>query len=270
MSELFAHRRRILQAAAVVPFVVVLFAGCAIVSHQPQTPARKVSYKDLNNPPVPGERYYLLVFGSETFPKIPRFTHSWITFIRVPADGSPLEHHSISWMPSTLFIKTFRPTVEPGVNLTLHESIEMALHYHERISMWGPYEIPPGLYRKFMIQKQFLESGEIGYQCIDTYGEAGWTGDGSNCIHAISDADVMFARQAYPLTYFGDSASLNILRKMAERGAIIDVKTTHDFVLPALKIDQYPITRREYTPPLIPGPLRFGPFVRPGPGDPGP
>jgi hypothetical protein len=259
-----------MRTAAAVPLVLSLFAGCAYVSHQPHTPARKVSYKELNEPAVPGERYYLLIFGSETFPKVPRFTHSWITFIRVPADGTATEHYSISWMPSTLFIKTFRPTIEPGVNLTLHESIEMALHYHERISMWGPYEIPPGLYRKFMIQKRFLESGEIGYQCIDTVGEAGWTGDGSNCIHAISDGDVMFTRQAYPLTYFGDTASLNILRKMAERGAIPDVKATHDEVLPSLKIDDYPIVRREYSPPLIPGPLRFGPFTQPRPGDPGP
>lgn len=270
MSRRFAHLRWLLATAAVVPLVLILFAGCAMLSHQPQTPARKVSYKDLNDPKIPGERYYLLVFGSETFPKVPRFTHSWITFVRVPADGSPPEHNSISWMPSTLFIKTFHPLVEPGVNLTLHESIEMALHYHECVSMWGPYEIPAGLYRKFMIQKQFLESGAIGYQCIDTFGEAGLTGDGSNCIHAISDGDVLFRRQAYPLTYFGDSASLNILRKMAERGAILDVKTTHDEVIPSLKIDQYPIKRREYSAPLIPGPLRFGPFARPGPGDPGP
>src|SRR5262245_17313506 len=131
MSRLIAHHRTILLTTAVVPLVLSLFAGCAMVSHQPHTPARKVSYKDLNDPSVPGERYYLLVFGSETFPKVPRFTHSWITFVRVPADDSPPEHHSISWMPSTLCIKTFRPTVEPGVNLTLHESIEMALHYHE-------------------------------------------------------------------------------------------------------------------------------------------
>ena len=207
-------------------------------------------------------------------PKIPRFTHSWVTFVKAvetaPGTQPIVEDHSISWMPSSLCIRTFRPVVEPGVNLNLHESIKMAQSYHERVSLWGPYEIPPGLFRKLMIQKQYIESGAVGYQCIDTIGEAGFTGEGSNCIHAISDGDVMFARQAYPLTYFGDSASLNILRKIVERGAIADAKTTHDWLIPVLKLDQYEITRNEYSPPLIPGPLRFGPLVQPGPGDPGP
>jgi hypothetical protein len=237
--------------------------GCAFFSKQPATPARTASFLDLNHPAPPGERYYLLMFGSQTVPKLPRFTHTWVTFVRVPpaAPGCPpgVEHHSISWMPATLFIYTFRPTVEPGVNLTVHQSIEMAQGYGERISLWGPYEIPPGLYRKFMIQKGYIESGAIGYQCVDTYGEAGLTGTGSNCIHAVSDTDSVFTRQAYPLSYFGDSASLHILRQFVERGAVPDVGTTHDWLIPRLGLDKYPIVRRQYSPPLIRGPIRFGP-----------
>jgi hypothetical protein len=58
---------------------------------------------------------------------------------------------------------------------------------------------------------------------------------------------------------------------LVERGAIQDVQTTHDWLIPRLGLDQYEVVRREYSPPLLPGPLRFGPFViAPGPGDPGP
>jgi hypothetical protein len=249
-------------------------AGCAMLAHQPQTPARQVSYKDLDDPAPSGDRYYLVVFGAQTVPKLPRFTHSWVTFVRVgpSAPGAPpaVTHHSISWMPATLFIRTFRPVVEPGVNLDLHASIRMAQGYNERVSMWGPYEIPSGLYRKLLIQKGFMESGTVGYQCIDTVGEAGLHGNGSNCIHAISDADAIFTRQAYPLAYFGDAASQNILRMMVERGAVPDVNVTHDWLIPLLGLDQYEIVRREYSPPLIHGPIRFGPLVVPGPGVPGP
>ena len=125
------------------------------------------------------------------------------------------------------------------------------------MSLWGPYEIPPGLYRKLLLQKQFIESGAIGYQCIDTIGEAAWLGEGSNCIHAISDADSMFTRQAYPLSFFGDSASLNILRQLVMRKAIPDVETTHDWLIPRIGLDRYPIVRREYTPPWYPERFRL-------------
>jgi hypothetical protein len=236
-------------------------SGCALFSAQPDTPARHVRYRDLNEPVPPGDRYYLLVFGSETTPKLPRFTHSWVTFVHVPppVPGQPpvIEENTISWMPAKLFIHTLSPCVEPGVNLKMHDSIKMATGYHECVSMWGPFEITVGLYRKLMIQKGFIDSGAIGYQCTDTYGEAGLLGDGSNCIHAISDADSLFTRAEYPLTYFGDAASLHILQELVERGAVAEPYATHDWLIPALHLDCAPITRREYKPPICKGPFRF-------------
>jgi hypothetical protein len=247
-----------------LPVLIVLAAclgGCAWRVNQPDTPARHFSYMELNQPAPPGERYYLLVFGAQSTPKIPRYTHTWVTAVRARDVGRgvcpAVEHHSISWMPATLYIRTWLPCVEPGVNLTLHESIQMAMGYCERVSLWGPYEIPPGVYRKFLIQKDFIDSGAIGYQCIDTIGEAARTGDGSNCIHAISDADAMFSRQAYPLWTFGDSASTNILRQLILRGVIRDVEMTHDWLVPALRLDQYPIVRRAYQAPWFPEFYRF-------------
>jgi hypothetical protein len=249
--------RHPLQPAWALVALVCGLSGCAHYAQLPDTPARHVSYIDLNDPAPPGEHYYLLVFGSQTTPKIPRFTHTWVTFVRVPCPGGPVEQHTISWMPAKLFINTFQPLVEQGVNLTMTQSIEMARTYGERVSLWGPYEIPPGLYRKLLIQKEFIESGAIGYQCIDTMGEAALYGDGSNCIHAISDADAMFTRQAYPLSFFGEAASLNILRQLVMRKAITDVETTHDWLIPQLGLDQHPIVRREYTPPWFPDRFRM-------------
>jgi hypothetical protein len=241
--------------------VLAVAAGCALVAKKPDTPAARVSYLDLNDPAPPGERYYLLVFGAQTTPKLPRFTHTWVTFARVPpaAPGChpAVESHTISWLPDKVFINTLRPCVEPGRNFTLHETLRATLDQCERVSLWGPYEVPPGLYRKLLVQKGFVESGAIGYQCVDTIGEAGLTGAGSNCIHAISDADSLFGRQAYPLAYFGDAASQQILRQLVMRGAVPDPATTHDWLIPALGLDAYPVTRRKYTPPLFPWLPRF-------------
>jgi hypothetical protein len=249
----------------IVLAALALAPGCAYFAKTPDTPARHVHFQDLNQPGPPGERYYLLVFGAQTTPKLPRYTHTWVTVVRVgqPCPGRPpaVEPHSISWMPATLDIQPWRFTIEPGVNLGLDTSVRMALDKGERVSLWGPFEIPPGLYRKALIQKGFMESGVVGYQCIDTVGEAGRTGTGSNCIHAISDADSMFGRQAYPLAYFGDAASLQILRQLVMRGAVPDPEMTHDWLIPALGLDRYPITRREYTPPMFPWLPRFAAAV---------
>jgi hypothetical protein len=108
-----------------------------------------------------------------------------------------------------------------------------------------------------LMQKEFIESGAVGYQCIDTVGEAGWLGEGSNCIHAISDADSMFTRQAYPLSYFGETASLNILRQLVVRKAIEDVETTHDWLIPSLGLDRHAIVRQKYSPPWYPEQFRL-------------
>ena len=79
-------------------------------------------------------------------------------------------------MPATLDIRPLSLHIEPGVNLELHETLRYALDTGEHIAQWGPYECRPELYYRTVVQKDFLESGAMGYQCIDTIGEAGRTG----------------------------------------------------------------------------------------------
>src|SRR5262249_51300479 len=153
-----ARLRLLVSAGCILVALCVVLAGCARYAHRPDSPASQVSYIDLNDPAPPGERYYLMVFGSQTTPKIPRFTHTWVTFVRAPGPCIPVEQNTISWMPASMFIRTWRPYVEAGVNLSMTGSIEMARGYGERVSMWGPYEIPPGLYRKLLLQKTYIES----------------------------------------------------------------------------------------------------------------
>src|SRR5262245_40218437 len=128
--------------------------GCASLAHHPLSPARELRNSDLLAVPAPvGERYYVLVFGAEAWPKRPRTTHSWVTVVRVADCGqtkSPLiESHTISWMPATLEIRPLSLRVEPGVNLDLCASIADVQRKGESISMWGPYEIWHGLYKRF-------------------------------------------------------------------------------------------------------------------------
>jgi hypothetical protein len=204
-------------------------------------------------PTPPNERYYVLIFGSQSTPKVPRFVHSWGTVVKVtdqPDGAAPkIESHTISWYPSTMKVRPWRFWVEDGTNLDLHSTIDVVLRHHERVSMWGPYETWHGLYRRFLVQKQFMESGEVGYQCIDTVGEAPRDGAGCDCIHAMSDMDPIFDRRRYPLTYFGEAASRNIVRQVRERPILIHPDQTHDWLIPALGLDCYPIIRRHETGP---------------------
>jgi hypothetical protein len=235
--------------------LALCLTGCAANDVRPPSPARDIRIEDLLAiPSTPGERYYIIIFGSQSTPKAPRFTHSWGTVVKVteqPGAAPLIESHTISWFPASLRVKPWWFHVEPGTNLDLHTTMEEVHRHHERVSMWGPYETWQGLYRRFLVQKQFMESGEVGYQCIDTVGEAPRNGAGCDCIHAMSDMDPIFDRRRYPLTYFGEAASRNIVRQVRERPILINPDQTHDWLIPALGLDCYKIIRRQEPCPAL-------------------
>ena len=226
--------------------------GCAATAVRPPTPAAHVTVEDLERDQIPpNEHYYLLLFGSQSEPLRPKYTHSWATAVRVvdqgPGQPPLVEPATISWMPATLDIHPLRFNVEPGVDLDLFTTIREMRKNGERISLWGPYEIRPGLYRKLVIQKWFMDSARVGYQAIDTVGAAR-LGCGSDGIHAITDCDARFDRQEYPLSRFGDRASEHMVRQIVVRGGVIDACTSHDWLLGPLGIADCPIVRRTYDP----------------------
>lgn len=231
--------------------------GCAVLAKRPPTPAAKLDARELaQSVPPPNERYYLMMFGSQSTPRQAKYTHTWATVVKVTDNGpgaSPgIDAQTISWMPATLEIRPLSLRTEPGVNLDLDTTIREMLKHDEKIVMWGPYEIWHGGYVRFVTQKAFVESGAIGYQCTDTIGEAARTGLGSDCIHAITDLDPLHRRGNYPLLFFGISGSRHALRQIMIRGALIDPDKTHDWLIPALGLDKYPLSHEEYRGRKVP------------------
>ncbi len=227
------------------------FSGCAALAKKPPTPAADIPIETaLKMPAPPGERYYLIVFGSQSTPKRAKYTHTWATVVRVTGCGGPgepvVEEHTISWMPATLDIRPLARRPETGGNLGLHFTIEEMLRNDERVSVWGPYEICAGLHHRFLVQKQFMESGQVGYQCIDSFGEAARRGNGCDCIHAVTDMDPQFDRVRYPLAYFGEAGSRHVVRELHERPIIIGPERDHGWLLANLGLDRYAITRQAY------------------------
>jgi hypothetical protein len=197
-----------------------------------------------------GEAHYLLVFGSQRVPNNPDYSHTFATFVRAswPGDGPcprcpALEARTISWLPRSLVVRTLALLPECGRNLGLHETLRLVLGSGERVSLWGPYLIDAGLYRRVLRQAALLESGWVLYKASDL----GYCSDDvSNCIHAVSSlADGHRLRLGSP--GWGEAASYRVLNDL--RPWVLDRGRLHPWVGCALGLDRYPIIWRGGDPP---------------------
>ena len=196
------------------------------------------------------DRYFALVFSSQATPKLPRFTHVWATMVKVSNVELPPEQwvyqiDTISWFPATLVVRTFKLRTEPGVNLSLHETIKVVQSHHEHVSVWGPFEAPVFMYREFMCQKARLESGAVRYQAIDSLRNAQTVSD---CIHSLTDMDRSNDRSAYPLSRFGDEAAEQFVKVIKQRGRLIAEGPSVEFAYQVLGLQCYAIRRRTTEP----------------------
>jgi hypothetical protein len=245
---------------ALILSAAALACGCALTAKKVPTPAAEITSEDLARIPKPcGERYFLVLFGSHNILHQPQYTHTSAALVRVRAsDAGPgglsvpgqidpaLDVHTISWLPVTGKIDAFSREVEPGRNFGLHETLKLAYDTKQSVAVWGPYEVWHGFANRFLVQKQFLDSGAVGYQCLDTVGEAARCGNGCNCIHAITDMDPLYPRWGYPLLFYGKPATGRVVRRLMHSPIIIDPKTTHDWLLPRLGLGAYPLECRRY------------------------
>jgi hypothetical protein len=228
--------------------LTLLAGGCASYAVRPPTPATNLNL-DLKEPPPPCEHFYILVFGSQRVPKTPPYTHSFATVVHTfelgPGEEKVVDFHTISWMPATLKIIPSHLHPEPGVNLDLYESLDNAIREDERISLWGPYECRPSVYKRFLVQKHFLESGAVGYQCVDNVGESARQGNGCACIHAITDMDPEYGRENYPLIWYGDAASEHIVHRLRDADSLLNPDLVHDHLNKQLGLNVYRIVHRQ-------------------------
>lgn len=190
------------------------------------------------------DRYFVMIFGSESVPKRARHTHTWATVVRaVPEAGDKeaytLESQTISWMPATLVIHPLALRAECGVNLSLPATLRDSACKGECIAMWGPYELTaehgPIVWERVRCQVARLQSGSVLYKCIDPD-----TGPRStymsNCIHAVSDLDRNLPRPGYnELTNNGMDASRHLVQIMVSRHRF-DPSVTHDWVAQAIGV----------------------------------
>jgi hypothetical protein len=193
------------------------------------------------------ERYYTIIFGSQSRPKFLQYTHTWATFIRVVGEGDDpngyeVYAHTISWLPASLDVRTWALLPERGVNLDLYATLEAVYKQGQSVTMWGPFEVLPQVYERSLRVKEILDSGAAQYRAISTPRNLLI----SDCIHAVAAVDPVFGRGHYPLIRIGKPASRYIVRQGMTRSVFDQYQTQASWLVPRLGLDRYPI---EVIPP---------------------
>jgi hypothetical protein len=188
------------------------------------------------------EFYYVMIFGSQSKPKLLRYTHTWATFIRAVGEGPDasnysLYQHTISWLPQSLEVRVWSPFPEPGVNLDLKQTLETVYRNGEDVTMWGPFRIHQLVYDRSLWVKGILDSGAAEYRAISTAQNLLI----SDCIHAVAAIDPVFGRGHYPLIRIGKPASRFLARQVMTRSVFDQWQGDNSWLIPRLGLDRYPI-----------------------------
>jgi hypothetical protein len=158
------------------------------------------------------DTYYVVVFGAQSKPQRPKYSHSWATFVHVcgadacgpPAPGATIETFTISWLPCKIELTPNRLRPEPGRNFDLSTTFDIVLSECEQVTAFGPYQTDCWLYNKAMEYVRELESGDVRYKTIDVGYQPLKV---SNCIHALTSFDREHPRVRIGRTNFGEVAS---------------------------------------------------------------
>ena len=188
------------------------------------------------------EFYYVMIFGSQSKPKLLRYTHTWATFIRAVGEGPDansyaLYQHTISWLPQSLDVRTWTLLPEPGVNLDLYQTWTPSTTIASTSPCGGRSGSCPQVYERSLGVKAILDSGRAEYRAISTPRNLLI----SDCIHAVAAVDPVFGRGHYPLIRVGKPASRYIARQFMTRSLFDQYQTEASWLIPRLGLDRYPI-----------------------------
>lgn len=180
------------------------------------------------------DAYYLIVFANQRETNLPRYSHTFATFLKVTTSdqGNPpvVEPQTISWLPESMQVQA-RLLPERGKNLSLPASLKLAKELDARVTAWGPFRIKKELHDSALRRIRQLESGAVAYKMVDV---ATRPAAASNCIHAVSDLDVTPELLATG-TARGESASALVIQHF--RPWLIRPEVTHNWLLDELGLN---------------------------------
>ena len=168
------------------------------------------------------DRYFIIPFAYENDGNDPEYSHSFMTVIRVFADGKQprltrglrtgryrnreFEAFTISWLPhdfvanpnlcvfngvgSRIFASRNRCPISPGKSHTLEQTIQLGVNVKNAVGMWGPYEITKEGFDLGVSRKRLLDEGKIRYRADDRLYRKDRVA--INCFHAMAGLTELF------------------------------------------------------------------------------
>ena len=168
------------------------------------------------------DRYFIIPFAYQDRGNHPEHSHSFISVIRVFADNKQpkptsglktrkyrnreFEAFTISWLPhdfltnphlcvfdgvgSRLIPQNNKCPVLPGRNVSLEQTIKLAVDQKNSVAMWGPYEIKQAAFNLAVKRKRLLDGGTIKYRADDRLYRKDKVA--ISCFHAMAGLDELF------------------------------------------------------------------------------
>jgi hypothetical protein len=168
------------------------------------------------------ERYFMIPFAYQNRKNDPRFSHSFISVIRVFPDNKQVkltpglntrteanrefEAFTISWLPrdfasnpnlcvfdgvgARVIPQANDCPLSPGRNFNLEETLQLASRDKLAVAMWGPYEIAKGGFDLGVRRKNLLDRGTIQYRADDRLYRKDHIA--INCFHAMAGLEELY------------------------------------------------------------------------------
>ena len=178
------------------------------------------------------DRYFIIPFAYQNRWNNPKFSHTFISVIRVLADGKlpsftsglrrgryknrNFEAFTISWLPhdfdtnphlcvfdgvgSRVVPKWNKCPISVGRSFKLEETLKLAVDDKNAVGMWGPYEIKKEAFDLGVKRKQLLDGGTIGYRADDRLTRKDRVA--INCFHAIAGLEELYPNGGFLGTGF--------------------------------------------------------------------
>jgi len=178
------------------------------------------------------DRYFIVPFAYQDKRINPEFSHSFISVIRVLADGKQpsltsgfrrgrfknrdFEAFTISWVPhdfdtnphlcvfdgvgSRVDPKKNKCPISVGRNFRLDETLKLAVNVKNAVGIWGPYAIKKEAFDLAVKRKQLLDGGTIKYKADDRLTRKDRVA--INCFHAMANLEELYPNGGFLGTGF--------------------------------------------------------------------
>jgi hypothetical protein len=205
------------------------------------------------------DRYFIIPFAHQNKGNNPEFSHSFISVIRVLADGKQpslrsgfrrgrfknrdFEAFTISWLPhdfdtnphlcvfdgvgSRIDPKRNKCPISVGRDFRLDETLKLAVNVKNAVGMWGPYEIKKEAFDLGVKRKRLLDGGTIRYRADDRLYRKNRVA--INCFHAMAGLEELYPNGGFLGTGFqmwGINGTARVLleytKKVRNKGLLLE------------------------------------------------